>query len=306
MSAYLLQRLVGVLGVIAGLVVFTFVATSLIGDPTSLMVDPELATEADVQAIREANGLDDPLPVRFARYAGNVLQGDFGTSLWQNRPATEVVLERVPATLLLAGVTVVFSLALSVGLALLATWKRGTWVEQAIFVVSSTLACIPSFWLALALVIVFAVKLTILPTSGYGQPVNLVLPVLALSAQPVGYFTQVLHTGLTREVNEPYTRTARAKGLSERAVLGGHVFRNASILATTMIGAMLAALVNGAVLAESVFAWPGIGNLGLQAIQQRDLPVLTAVIFYAGVTVAVINMAIDLLYARLDPRVRLR
>jgi len=306
MSTYLLQRLLGVIAVIAGLVVFTFIATSLIGDPVSLMVDPELATEADIQAIREANGLDDPLPVRFARYAGEVLRGDFGTSLWQNRPATEVVLERVPATLLLAGVTVAFSLAVAIGLALLATWKRGTWIEQAIFVASTTLACIPSFWLALALVIVFAVKLAIFPTAGYGQPVNLVLPVLALSAQPVGYFTQVLHTGLRCEVNEAYTRTARAKGLPERAVLGGHVFRNAAILATTMIGAMLAALVNGAVLAESVFAWPGIGNLGLEAVRQRDLPVLTAVIFYAGVTVALINMVIDLLYARLDPRIRFR
>ncbi len=306
MGSYLLQRLAGVVAVIVGLILFTFFATELIGDPVSLMVDPELATEEDLQAIREANGLDDPLPVRFGRYVGDVLQGDFGTSLWRNEPATEVVLERIPATLLLAGVTVVFSLLVSVGLALLATWKRGTWVERAIFVVSSVLACIPSFWLALALIIVFAVRLTIFPTSGYGQPVNLVLPVLALSAQPVGYFTQVLHTGLQREINEQYTRTARAKGLGERAVLVNHVFRNSSILATTIIGAMLAALVNGTVLAESVFAWPGIGDLGLQAVHNRDLPVLTAVIFYAGVTVAVINMAIDLIYVRLDPRIRFR
>ncbi len=304
MGSYLLQRLAGVLAVILGLVLFTFFATELIGDPVSLMVDPELATEADLDAIREANGLNDPLPVRFGRYLGDVARGDFGMSLWQNKPATEVVLARIPATLLLAGVTVVFSLLVSVGLALFATWKRGTWVARAIFVVSSILACIPSFWLALALIMVFAVRLTIFPTSGYGQPINLVLPVLALSAQPIGYFTQVLHTGLQREINEQYTRTARAKGLTERAVLVNHVFRNSSILATTMVGAMLAALVNGTVLAESVFAWPGIGDLGLQAVHNRDLPVLTAVIFYAGATVAIINMAIDLLYARLDPRIR--
>ncbi|MBA3277088.1 MAG: ABC transporter permease, partial [Chloroflexia bacterium] len=223
-----------------------------------------------------------------------------------NKPATEVVLARIPATLLLAGVTVVFSLLVSVGLALLATWKRGTWLARGIFVISSVLACIPSFWLALALIMVFAVKLTIFPTSGYGQPINLVLPVLALSAQPIGYFTQVLHTGLQREINEQYTRTARAKGLTEGSVLIHHVFRNSSILATTMVGAMLASLVNGTVLAESVFAWPGIGDLGLQAVHNRDLPVLTAVIFYAGATVAIINMAIDLLYVRLDPRIRFK
>lgn len=306
MGSYLFQRLAGVLAVIVGLVLFTFFATELIGDPVSLMVDPELATEADLDAIREANGLNDPLPVRFGRYLADVVQGDFGTSLWQNKPATEVVLARIPATLLLAGVTVVFSLLVSVGLALLATWKRGTWVARTIFVVSSVLVCIPSFWLALALIMIFAVRLTIFPTSGYGQPITLVLPVLALSAQPVGYFTQVLHTGLQREINEQYTRTARAKGLTEGAVLVNHVFRNSSILATTMVGAMLASLVNGTVLAESVFAWPGIGDLGLQAVHNRDLPVLTAVIFYAGATVAIINMAIDLLYARLDPRIRFR
>lgn len=305
MGAYLVRRLAGVVAVIMGLIVFTFFATSFIGDPVAMMMDPELASDADVEAMRQALGLNDPLVVRFARYMGDVLRGDFGKSIWQNRPATEIVLERVPATLLLAGVTVVFSLVVSVGLALLATLKRGTWMEQVIVVASTALACIPSFWLALALIIVLAVRLAIFPTSGYGEPINIVLPVLAISAQPIGYLTQVLHTGLKRDVAEPYTRTARAKGLTEHRVLFHHVFRNSAILATTMIGAMVAALINGTVLAESVFAWPGIGDLGLQAVHQRDLPVLTAVIFYAGVTVALVNLAVDVIYAQLDPRIRL-
>lgn len=306
MGGYVVQRLAGVIAVIFGLILFTFFATSFIGDPVEMMMDPELATEEDIAAVRAANGLDAPLPERFLRYMGNVLQGDFGESLWQNRPATEIVLERVPATLMLAGVTVAFSIVVSTGLALLATLKRGTWVEQAIFVSSTALACIPSFWLALVLIIVLAVRLTIFPTSGYGWPINIVLPVLAISAQPIGYLTQVLHSGLKRDVSEQYTRTARSKGLSESAILVRHVFRNTAILATTMVGAMIATLVNGTVLAESVFAWPGIGDLGLQAVHQRDLPVLTAVIFYAGVTVALINMVVDLVYAQLDPRIRLK
>jgi peptide/nickel transport system permease protein len=306
MGGYVVQRLAGVIAVIFGLIIFTFFATSFIGDPVEMMMDPELATEEDVAAVRAANGLDAPLPERFLRYMGNVLQGDFGESLWQNRPATEIVLERVPATLLLAGVTVAFSIVVSVGLALLATLKRGTWIEQAIFIGSTALACIPSFWLALALIIVLAVRLSVFPTSGYGEPINIVLPVLAISAQPIGYLTQVLHSGLKRDVSEQYTRTARAKGLTESAILVRHVFRNTAILATTMVGAMIATLVNGTVLAESVFAWPGIGDLSLQAVHQRDLPVLTAVIFYAGVTVALINMVVDLVYARLDPRIRLK
>lgn len=306
MGPYLLRRLVGVLAVIIGLILFTFFATRLIGDPVSLMLDPETSTEADIAAIREANGLDEPLIVQFGTYVTNVLRGDFGDSLWQNRSATAIVLERVPATLLLAGVTVVFSLLAATGLAMLAAMKQGTWVERVVVIGSTALACIPSFWLALSLILVFAVRFTFFPTAGYGEPINIVLPVLALSAQPIGYFTQVLHTGLIQEIGEPYIRTARAKGLRERTVLARHVFQNASILATTMVGAMLASLVNGTVLAESVFAWPGIGDLGLQAVRQRDLPVLTAVIFYAGVTVTLINLAIDVLYVRLDPRIRLQ
>ena len=305
MGAYLVRRLAGVVAVIVGLIVFTFFATSFIGDPVAMMMDPELATDADIAAMRQELGLNDPLPQRFVRYMGDVLRGDFGESIWQNRPATQIVLERVPATLLLAGVTVVFSLIASIGLSLLAMLKRGTWVEQVIVVVSTALACIPSFWLALALIIVLAVRVSIFPTSGYGEPINLVLPVLAISAQPIGYLTQVLHTGLKRDVAEPYTRTARAKGLTEPRILFHHVFRNSAILATTMVGAMVATLINGTVLAESVFAWPGIGDLGLQAVHQRDLPVLTAVIFYAGVTVAIINLAVDVIYAQLDPRIRL-
>lgn len=306
MGSYLLRRLIGVLAVIIGLILFTFFATRLIGDPVSLMLDPETSTEADIEAIREANGLDEPLIAQFGMYVTNVLRGDFGDSLWQKRPATTIVLERVPATLLLAGVTVVFSLLAATGLAMLAAMKQGTWIERAVVIGSTALACIPSFWLALSLILVFAVRYTIFPTAGYGEPINIVLPVLALSAQPIGYFTQVLHTGLIQETGEPYIRTARAKGLRERTVLTRHVFQNASILATTMVGAMLASLVNGTVLAESVFAWPGIGDLGLQAVRQRDLPVLTAVIFYAGVTVTLINLAIDVLYVRLDPRIRLQ
>jgi peptide/nickel transport system permease protein len=305
MGPYILRRLIGVAAVIVGLILFTFFATRLLGDPVSLMVDRETSTEADIQAIREANGLDDPLVVQFGTYVWDVARGDFGISLWQNRPATTLVLERIPATLLLAGITVVFALVVSLGLALLATLRRGTWVERTIFLASTALACIPSFWLALALILLFAVKLALFPTSGYGDPVNVVLPVLALSAQPVGYFVQVLHAGMLRETGEPYVQTARAKGITEASVMLRHVFRNASILATTMVGAMLSSLINGTVLAESVFAWPGIGNLGLQAVHQRDLPVLTAVIFYAGVTVTMINLAIDLLYVRLDPRIRL-
>ena len=304
MIPVLLRRSIGALGVIVALVIFTFVATYYIGDPVSLMLDRELASEADFEALRETYGFNRPVWEQFVSYAANAARGDFGTSLLYNRPATEIVLERLPATLLLAGTTVVFAFGVAVSLALLAIWQRGRWLEGVITVVATALACIPAFWLALTLILALAVRITLLPTSGYGSWRHLILPVMALSAQPIGHMTQILHAGMATELGQQYVRVARAKGLRERAVVSGHVLRNSSILAATMVGSMLAILLNGAVLAEAVFAWPGIGDLGLSSIRQRDLPVLTAVVFYAGVTVTAINLVVDVAYTWLDPRTR--
>ena len=306
MGPFLLKRAVGVVSVILALVIFTFVATNLMGDPIALMTDPETSTQEDVDALRHAAGLDRPWPERFITHVGNVLQGDFGQSLWQQRPATTVVLERIPATLLLAGLTIAFSLAVSIALSLLWIRKRGTPTARVIAVASTAFACLPSFWLAIVLILLLAVRVNIFPTSGYGFDIHLVLPILALSAQPIGHFTQVLSAGMQEHITQAHVRTARSKGLHEGTVLWHHVLRNTSILATTMVGSMIVALVNGAVLAESIFAWPGIGQLGLEAVNNRDLPVLTAVIFYAGLTVTLINLLVDVLYMRLDPRIRLR
>jgi peptide/nickel transport system permease protein len=301
---YLVRRAAGSLAVIAGLLLFTFFATHFIGDPTNLIVDRELATEADRELIRAANGFDDRLLEQFARFAGGALTGDFGDSLWQNRPASEVVLERIPATLLLTLVTVVFSFAVSLVAAGVAVWKHGGIVESTIGLVATALACIPSFWLALALVLTLSVRVSLFPTSGYGSWQHLVLPVLALSAQPIGQLTQVLHASLLSERSRAYVWTARAKGLRERTVIARHMLRNTAVVTVTMFGSMLALLLNGAILAEAVFAWPGIGTTGLMAVQGRDLPVLVAVVFYAGVTVALVNLLVDVAYAMLDPRVR--
>jgi peptide/nickel transport system permease protein len=302
----LVRRGGGAIGVAVALLVFTFAATHYIGDPVSLMLDRELASDEDFAALRKRYGFDRPVWEQFLDYAGNVLRGDFGESLIQHRSATAIVLEHLPATALLAGTTVVFSFVVSLMLALVAVRQYGRWAERAITMLATALACLPAFWLALALILLLAVRLSLMPTSGYGSWRNLILPVLALSAQPVGHMTQLLKTGMSAELGQPYVRVARAKGLRDRDVLTTHVFRNSAILATTMIGSMLAILLNGTVLAEAVFAWPGIGNLGLEAVRQRDLPVLTAVVFYAGISVTLVNLVVDIVYARLDPRVRVR
>jgi peptide/nickel transport system permease protein len=270
------------------------------------MLDRELATDQDFAALRHAYGFDRPVWEQFLDYAGGVIRGDFGDSLMQHRPASEIVLEHLPATALLAGTTVVSSFAVAMLLVLIAVWQRGRWPESAITVFATALACVPPFWLALALIMVLAVRLSWLPTSGYGSWQNVILPVLALSAQPVGHITQILHAGMRCELDLQYVAVARAKGLRERIVLTRHVFRNTTVLAATILGSMLGVLLNGAILAEAVFAWPGVGNLGLEAVRGRDLPVLTAVVFYAGLSVTLVNLLVDIAYGWLDPRVRVQ
>lgn len=305
MGRYLIKRLGGLLFVVIALVIFTFFATNVLGDPIAMLTDPETASEADIARLRAANGLDRPLAERFLDHTIGAFQGDFGKSIALGRPAGEVVLERVPATLGLAVITVVFSVIVAVILSIIAMRYRGKAISNVINIISTALACLPSFWLAILLIIAFAVNWQILPTSGYGWGVHVILPVISLSAQPIGYFTQVLTTGMRNEYDQNYVRVARSRGLTEFSLLRDHVLRNTAILGVTMLGSMIAALINGAVLAENIFAWPGIGNLGLSAVQNRDLPVLTAVIFYAGLTVTVINLALDIIYTRIDPRVRL-
>lgn len=305
MGRYLINRLGGLLFVIVALVVFTFFATNVLGDPIALLTDPETTTAEDIARLRAANGLDRPMWERFVDHTLGAFSGDFGRSIAMGRPATEVVLERVPATVGLAVVTIIFSVIVAIFLSITAVRLRGRAISNVINVVSTALACLPSFWLAILLIIAFAVNWNIFPTSGYGWGMHLILPVLSLSAQPIGYFTQILTTGMKNEFDQNYVRAARSRGLTEFSLLRDHVLRNTAILGVTMMGSMIASLVNGAVLAENIFAWPGIGNLGLTAVQNRDLPVLTAVIFYAGITVTVINLALDLIYTRIDPRVRL-
>lgn len=304
MSAYLAKRFAGSLAVIAGLLLFTFLATHTIGDPVDLIVDRELATDADRAAIRSAGGYDDPLAEQFVRFVWNTAQADFGVSVWQNRPASEVVIERIPATMLLTGATVLFTAVISLGLAIAAVWKRGSALESTITFVATALSCIPAFWLALALVMLLAVRITLLPTSGYGTWRHLILPVLALSAQPIGQLTQILHASLKNEVAQGYVSTARAKGLLERAIVTRHMLRNTSVVTVTMFASMFAVLLNGAILAEAVFAWPGIGSISLEAVRGRDLPVLIAVVIFSGVLVCLTNFVVDVIYAVIDPRVR--
>jgi peptide/nickel transport system permease protein len=292
MTAYLIRRLLSGAAVIAGLVMVCFIAAWVIGDPV----------ERD--ALAAAAGFDRPLHRQFLDYAGGVVRGDFGTSVWQNRPAAEVVLERVPATVLLAAVALAVTALVTVPAAVFAGRHAGRWPETVVTALATAAASTASFWWGLVLILVLAVRFQLLPTSGYGSWEHIVLPVLALTPQPIGRITQVLGTNVAGELRQQYVGTARSKGLRERTVMRRHVLRNTAIVGVTLFGGELAALLNGAVLVESIFAWPGVGQVALTAVQRRDLPVLMASVFYVGVLVTMLNLLVDLMYAWLDPRIR--
>ncbi|MGE0601884.1 MAG: ABC transporter permease [Dehalococcoidia bacterium] len=304
MIPYLMRRLVAGATVVIGLITVTFFASHYIGDPVFLLVDREFTSDAERESLIKSAGFDRPVWEQFWDFIVAAAHGDFGTSIWQNRPAAEVVLERLPASMLLAGCTLLVTFAIAIPAAVLAARSGNGRVNAVITVISTALGSLPAFWFALGLIFVFSVELKWLPTGGYGSWKNLLLPVLALAVAPIGRYTQLLEAGISTELRRQYVSTARSKGLSERMVIARHVIRNAGIIGITLLGGEIIALLNGAVLVETIFSWPGAGQIALTAVLRRDLPVLMACVVYIGVVVTVVNLLVDVAYAAVDPRVR--
>jgi peptide/nickel transport system permease protein len=289
--------------VLLGLVVVVFFMTHLVGDPASLMLRPE-ATEAQRQAVRERLGLNDPILVQFVRFVSGVVRGDFGDSIWQRVPALPVVLSRVPATLYLASVTLLLAIPLSILLGIISSLRPRSFVDRAVTVVALGGVSTADFWLGLMLILLFAVRLGWLPTSGYGGLNYALLPALALAFRPLGRVSQVVRSAMLDQFSQPYVTTARAKGLTERIVVSLHTLKNAAIPIATLVGDEAASLLNGAVVIETVFGWPGVGILLIQAIERRDLPLIEAAVIVIAVMIVTVNLLVDLAYSFLDPRVR--
>ena len=298
-----MRRLFHSVIVLLGLVVAVFFFTHMLGDPARLMLRPE-ATPAQVEAVRERLGLNDPLPEQFFRFMGGAIRGDFGDSIWQRAPALPIMLERLPNTLYLAGVTILVALPLAALLGIVSALRPGSIVDRSSTVVALAGVSIADFWLGLMLILFFAVNLGWLPTSGFGGPEYVILPALALMVRPLGRISQVIRSSMLDQLGQPYVTTARSKGLSERVVVTLHAMKNAAIPALTLIGDETAALLNGAVVIETVFGWPGIGLLLIQAIERRDLPLIEACVFAIAVMIIVANLLVDLAYTLFDPRIR--
>jgi peptide/nickel transport system permease protein len=260
----------------------------------------------DVNEFRERLGFNDPLLVQYGRFMRGALRGDFGESLRYRRPALGLVLERLPATLLLAGSAIALTLLIAVPLGVLTAVRRDTMVDHLGTVAMVLGQATPGFWLGLMLIYVFAVQLRWLPTGGSGSVAQLVMPSVVLAAFFAARVARLTRSATLDVLNEEFIKTARAKGLGEGRVIGKHTLRNAAIPIVTLAGLEAGQLLGGAVIAETIFAWPGLGRLILQALLNRDFPVVMAAVSFTSIVFTLMNLAVDLAYGWLDPRVRIR
>ena len=303
MTAYLIRRVAHSVLVLVGVLTLVFLLGHGIGDPAKIILPPE-HTQQQYLEMRKMLGLDDPLPVQFGRAVASWLNGTFGTSLWMRVPSLPVALERVPATLYLAFFTMIFALPTAVILGTFSAVRPRTFLDRLLTVLSLAGVSTAEFWLGLMLILIVAVELGLLPTSGYGGLQFAILPALTLGFRPIGRVAQVTRSAMLDEIAKPYVVTARAKGLREQACIYGHALKNAAIPIVTLCGDETASLLNGAVVIETVFGWPGIGSLLIQSITKRDLPLVEATVFVIATMIITLNLVVDVIYTRIDPRVR--
>lgn len=304
MRTYVLKRVLQSAGVIVAASVLAFSLVFLSGDPVAAVV-PADATQEEVQRAIMLYGFDQPLYVQYFRFLGGAVRGDLGDSLRYRVSTMELVSERLPATALLvaAGMTITILLGLSLGI--LAAVRRDSIFDQIALFLSTFGQAMPNFWFGILLILLFSVTLNWLPPSGYGGLQYLVLPALTISLYQLPKFLRVVRSSVHEVLSEDYVRTARSKGISEYAVLVRHALRNALIPIITLFGLELGAMFGGAVVTETVFAWPGLGRLLIEAVRSADFPLVQTAILVIALLITTVNLIVDLTYVALDPRVRL-
>ena len=303
MLAYLARRLLQSEAVTFVVLSLVFVAGRILGDPVRLVVGIE-ASEERVQKVREQLNLNQPLGQQYANFIGDALSLQFGTSFWQKVPALPRVLERIPATLTLTAAALALALPLGITLGALSALRPWSRIDRVTNVISLGGVSIVEFWLALMLILIFPVRLGWFKTSGYGGIEYFVLPALTLCYKPLGRIAQITRSAMLDELAKPYVKAARARGLAERRVVFVHALKNAAVPVLTISGDELAALLNGAIIVETVFGWPGIGRLTIQALERRDLPMVEATVFVVAIFIIVTNLLVDMAYTWLNPRIR--
>jgi peptide/nickel transport system permease protein len=301
---FLVQRVAWAALVLVATTLAVFVVVHLSGDPTALYVGPE-GTRQDYLIVRAALGFDRPLPEQYGRFLVRAVHGDFGRSLRHQQPTLPLVLARFPATLTLATVAMGLALALALPLGIVSALRRNSVLDTCAMTLALSGQCMPTFWLGILLILVFAVHLRLVPVYGADGWSALVLPAVTLGVWAMARTARITRSSMLEVLPQDFLRTARAKGVSEWAVILRHALRNGAIPIVTAAGLELGNLLGGAVITEAVFAYPGVGRLAVEAVVNKDVPLLQAVVVTVAATLIVLNLALDVAYMALDPRVRL-
>jgi len=320
MTRYLFRCFWQSLMVLFGISLIVFILLHLSGDPAVLLMPPD-ATREDIENFRKLMGFNDPLFLRwppweslsspwrpvtdtqYGRFMRGLVQGDFGLSFRHQQPALGLVLERMPATIELTLAAMLIAVCVAIPVGILAAVRRNTGVDHAGMVLALLGQSMPVYWLGIMLILLFAVRLNLLPAFGSGSLRHLVLPAITLGAFSMARIARLTRSGMLEVLGQEYVRTARAKGLAERRIILKHALKNAAIPVITVIGLDLGTLLGGAVITETIFAWPGVGRLAVQAIANRDYPVVQSAVFVLASIFVLINFLVDILYTYVDPRV---
>jgi peptide/nickel transport system permease protein len=304
MQRYIVRRLLQAVITLFLVSVIVFILGRLTGDPVALLLT-EYSTLEDKELLTKQLGLDKPLTEQYAIFLGNALRGDLGRSIRGDRaPALELVLERLPATVQLATTAVLVSFLVGLPLGVMTAVKKGTFLDTIARILALIGQAAPVFWLGIVAMYLFSVQLGWLPTSGYGEPKQFILPVFAMSCFMVAAFLRLTRAGMLEALESEYVKLARIKGLSEPVVIWKHALRNSLIPVITYMGTIFGRMVTGTVVIETIFAWPGVGRLAFEAVMLRDFPVLQAVVLFMATAFLSINLIVDVLYAYIDPRIR--
>lgn len=284
-------------------VTLVFFGLRLSGDPVFLMLGDEASPEA-VTALRNKLGLNEPLPVQYVQYIRTIGTGDFGDSLRERRPALEIVSERLPATAQLSLTAIALAVLLGIPAGIFAALRRNSLIDRGLMAFAFFGQSAPNFFIGILLILLFSMSLQILPSSGRGTWQHLIMPAFTLSTYGIASLARLTRSATLEVLNKDFVRTARAKGLREISVQSGHVMRNAAIPVITVLGLQVGLAISGAIVVETVFAWPGMGRLIINSVSNRDYPVIQLTVLLIAASVVIVNFAVDILYGLLDPRIR--
>jgi peptide/nickel transport system permease protein len=304
MGSYLVKRLLQTFIVIFGVSLISFGVTFATGDPAYLLVGPQ-ATQEQIDTLRHELGFDRPWPIQYLDYMSKAVRGDFGVSLRSHDPAFGLIMSRMPLTLELAGAALLLSLTIAIPVGILSATRRNTAFDTFAMLGALLGQSMPAFWLGLMLILIFGVELRWFPISGAGDLQHLILPAITLGAFGAARNARLVRSSVLDTLSNDFVRTAQAKGLSQQTVIVRHVLKNSMLPVITVIGLDLGALLGGAVITETIFAWPGVGRLIVQSIETKDYPLIQTAVILLAVLFVVLNLLVDITYTYLDPRIRL-